>query len=393
MRNKLSLWWQVAPAARSVAFSAPVLLLLQKCESVAIEGDQALAPHLAKLGGKRAAIDAQVVGQLTGALIGLARATEGNAYLVGEVTDKLVEKALFATLTNVNFSEESILALIDEVAAEKSRLVSQCDACASACGRNDDYDMAALWGAQEDVRSLKSLLLFGIRGIFSLDAERPAAHDVASVIERLNCGDGARPIQQPILSVGQLLELCRAHGLAARISKRPRRLLEALARKRAATACHLAPVGVQAPSRRVLPVIVLAVHVQLQNVRRSFDDQVLFERLDAVAHLIRQVSPGHARREAGRLAQVMEFGSLLGEVVWGRAARSRTDARVKLSALVWIGGNGRRETIAHVGLLSSMLALPPCLLAGWCRGLRANSLSRLWIKVAASPRRASYHNA
>ncbi len=114
--------------------------------------------------GKTAEVS-ELQDQLTGALIGLARATEGNAHLVGVATDKLVEKALFATLTNVNFSEESILALINEVAAEKNRLVSQCEACASACGRNDDYDMATLWGAQEDVRSLKSLLLFGIRGI------------------------------------------------------------------------------------------------------------------------------------------------------------------------------------------------------------------------------------
>lgn len=103
--------------------------------------------------------------ELTGALIGLARATEGNESLVTPDTDALVERALFATLTNVNFSEGALLSLIGEVAAEKRRLVFQCDDCASACGRNDDYDLDALWGANEDVRSLKSLLLFGIRGI------------------------------------------------------------------------------------------------------------------------------------------------------------------------------------------------------------------------------------
>ena len=33
------------------------------------------------------------------------------------------------------------------------------------CGRAEDYDLSELWGADEDVRSLKSLILFGIRGM------------------------------------------------------------------------------------------------------------------------------------------------------------------------------------------------------------------------------------
>ena len=32
-------------------------------------------------------------------------------------------------------------------------------------GKNDNFDMQSLWEADEDVRSLKSLILFGIRGI------------------------------------------------------------------------------------------------------------------------------------------------------------------------------------------------------------------------------------
>ena len=34
-----------------------------------------------------------------------------------------------------------------------------------ACGRNDDYDVENIWSAQEDIRSLKSLILFGVRGM------------------------------------------------------------------------------------------------------------------------------------------------------------------------------------------------------------------------------------
>ena len=32
-------------------------------------------------------------------------------------------------------------------------------------GKNDDYDMQELWNADEDIRSLKSLILFGLRGM------------------------------------------------------------------------------------------------------------------------------------------------------------------------------------------------------------------------------------
>lgn len=103
--------------------------------------------------------------RLTGALIGLARAVEGNEDLISTATDQIVLEGLFATLTNVNFNNASLNALIQRVDDEKKRLIPNCTACSSACGRNDDYDMRKLWTAQEDVRSLKSLILFGIRGM------------------------------------------------------------------------------------------------------------------------------------------------------------------------------------------------------------------------------------
>lgn len=108
---------------------------------------------------------AKLQDQLTGALIGLARSTESNAHLVTEATDRLVIEGLFTTLTNVNFNNETIQMLIDRVEAEKERMVPGCFACGASCGRNDDYDMEELWGSDEDIRSLKSLILFGIRGM------------------------------------------------------------------------------------------------------------------------------------------------------------------------------------------------------------------------------------
>lgn len=47
----------------------------------------------------------------------------------------------------------------------KEKLVPNCSSCAAPCGRNSDYDMELLWSADEDIRSLKSLILFGIRGM------------------------------------------------------------------------------------------------------------------------------------------------------------------------------------------------------------------------------------
>ena len=102
---------------------------------------------------------------LTGALIGLARATEGNEDLVSDSAAAVVIEGLFATLTNVNFDNAALQRIIDRVDAEKRRLVPDCYSCAASCGRNNDYDMDRLWTADEDIRSLKSLILFGIRGI------------------------------------------------------------------------------------------------------------------------------------------------------------------------------------------------------------------------------------
>ena len=102
---------------------------------------------------------------LPGALIGLARASESSADLLTPETDALIQQALFACVTNVSFEDGAIQALLDRVHAEKARLVPDCSSCMNPCGHNDDYDLANLWNAQEDIRSLKSLILFGIRGM------------------------------------------------------------------------------------------------------------------------------------------------------------------------------------------------------------------------------------
>lgn len=106
---------------------------------------------------------AKMQDKLTGALIGLARATDGNRPSAD--THRVMIEGLFTTVTNVNFNQDTLKEQIEAVEREKRALVPQCTRCGSPCRRNDDYDMDRLWNEEEDVRSLKSLILFSLRGM------------------------------------------------------------------------------------------------------------------------------------------------------------------------------------------------------------------------------------
>ena len=85
--------------------------------------------------GKSAAV-ANLQDALTGALIGLARAADTNTPTAS--THRAVIEGLFTTLTNVNFSEETVRRQIDTVRREKAALTPNCSACACPCGRTDE---------------------------------------------------------------------------------------------------------------------------------------------------------------------------------------------------------------------------------------------------------------
>lgn len=95
--------------------------------------------------------------KLTGALVGLAEA----ALRAGRTkeSDQLMLEALFTCITNVNFDDMSIQALLERVNGEKDALLKK------SGGDAANMDMTALWNADEDIRSLKSLLLLGLRGM------------------------------------------------------------------------------------------------------------------------------------------------------------------------------------------------------------------------------------
>ena len=96
---------------------------------------------------------AKNVALLTNALIGLARAV--NKKTPSEQSDRLMLKGLFTTITNVNFHEDNVRKLTQEIQAERNAI----DASA------EEYDIRNIWETHEDIRSLKSLILFGLRGM------------------------------------------------------------------------------------------------------------------------------------------------------------------------------------------------------------------------------------
>lgn len=112
--------------------------------------------------GKNADV-AKLQDELIVALISLARASDGHQKTAS--THKAMIEGLFTTLTNVNFNEETILSQIETVRREREALILGCSGCASSCGRSDEYDMTRLWTDDEDIRSLKSLILFGLKGV------------------------------------------------------------------------------------------------------------------------------------------------------------------------------------------------------------------------------------
>ncbi|MCL2137051.1 MAG: hydroxylamine reductase [Coriobacteriia bacterium] len=100
--------------------------------------------------------------QLTGELISLGLAADGKLPQAGErgmePVHRAVLEALFTTLTNVSFDDEDISRQIEAISGIRQGIAPSSQEAAP-------YDMSGIWEADEDARSLKSLLLFGLRGM------------------------------------------------------------------------------------------------------------------------------------------------------------------------------------------------------------------------------------
>ena len=114
-----------------------------QCEQTA---SQAGCTGCAGVGGKSASTS-KLQDELTGALMGLAKKYNDNR---NEEITKLLIEGLFTTVTNVNFNDDTLKKMIADI---RSYDIA------------DEYDMINLWRENEDIRSLKSLILFGLRGM------------------------------------------------------------------------------------------------------------------------------------------------------------------------------------------------------------------------------------
>lgn len=84
--------------------------------------------------------------ELTNSLIELANCSQKN-----DENTRLIIDGLFITITNVNFDDDYIKKYIENI-----RNNIDCD---------KKFDIKTVWETNEDIRSLKSLILFGLKGI------------------------------------------------------------------------------------------------------------------------------------------------------------------------------------------------------------------------------------
>ena len=100
---------------------------------------------------------------LTGALIGFAELLVELGQPIQPPQALLLLEGLFTTITNVNFDPETVRQLTEKVwEAKNAAFATACPAPAPV----GDYDMKQLWQEpDEDIRSLKSTVLFGLRGM------------------------------------------------------------------------------------------------------------------------------------------------------------------------------------------------------------------------------------
>ena len=116
----------------------------------------------------KSAMTAKLQDTLTGALIALANTAacsnkNSNNNLTAVLMDEinhLILEGLFTTITNVNFDDASIKNLTARIHAAATKTANACNVSIVS-----DYDMNNIWNANEDIRSLKSLILFGVRGM------------------------------------------------------------------------------------------------------------------------------------------------------------------------------------------------------------------------------------
>ena len=171
---------------------------------------------------------ARLQDELTGALVELARAVSDRE-LTEEIKEMVLE-GLFITITNVNFDDDNIKETIG-----RANAITE-----SVCVDKRSYDMENLWSAPEDIRSLKSLLLFGIRGIAAYAYHARVLGYEKEEIDRFLC--------KGLASIGEDLEMGPLLALAMEAGKINLVCMELLDKANTET--------FGTPSKRVVPMKV-----------------------------------------------------------------------------------------------------------------------------------------
>lgn len=118
--------------------------------------------HSAGVCGKQAST-AQLQDELVGALIALSK-TANYKKIKSQEIYKIIIEGLFTTITNVSFNDETLQLIIDNVRKHTDKISGK-NSKENKSDRDLEYDMKNLWKEDEDLRSLKSLILFGIKGM------------------------------------------------------------------------------------------------------------------------------------------------------------------------------------------------------------------------------------
>lgn len=129
--------------------------------------------------------------KLIGALIGIARATDGSEHLITAQSTAFLRRALKADVPDA----ASLAVWLKEAEAVKRAMVPDCFHCANPCGRTSDYDMKEMLREPESVRSAKRSILNALRsgatlsdgalyrGLFAVGLEGYSAEELLEIFD------------------------------------------------------------------------------------------------------------------------------------------------------------------------------------------------------------------
>ena len=140
--------------------------------------------------------------RLTGALISYAEQLIGEGRAPAPEQGLLLMQGLFTTITNVNFDAGTVDKLTDQIHA--------------ACpGMAQDYDMQRLWQEpDEDMRSLKSFVLFSLRGMAAYNYHARVLGRIDPELDKFYC-DALKAVGTAGLSMEELWVLAQKTGEAS----------------------------------------------------------------------------------------------------------------------------------------------------------------------------------